>query len=185
MGVWDNILDLNGIDKLQKESPKEPGLFGDSNRVAQGMIPLCGMNVAFRAELTPAFFFLPDIWIDGWQLSRHDDIWGGYILERLMAKRGDLLRFGRPVVEHTKQTNLNRVIMLEHYMHLMAMYFYDLVDAAVDAVRPADYRDMFAAFAAEYRSRAAAGRHPAHYRRAFVELGETIQRWSDAFVDPA
>ena len=91
MGVWDHILDLNGVDKLAAEPPYDPGLRADTNLVALGNLPLCGMNTAFTAELTPAFFFLPDLWIDGWQLSRHDDIWGGYVVKKLMDRRGDLL----------------------------------------------------------------------------------------------
>jgi Reversibly glycosylated polypeptide len=181
MGVWDNVLDLNGIDKLQKEPPATPGLRGDRNYAALGMVPLCGMNTAFRAELTPAYFFLPDFWVEGWQVSRHDDIWGGYILEKLMAKRGDLVTFGRPVVEHTRQSNMNRVIMLEHYMHLMAKDFYAVVDAALEPVRPGTYTDMFAHFAGEYCAGVERAAVPAHYRQGFRDLGESMMRWANAF----
>ena len=181
MGVWDNILDMNGIDKVQKEPPAEPGLRGEQNYVALGNIPLCGMNTAFAAELTPAYFFLPDVWVDGWQISRHDDIWGGYIVKKLMDLRGDLLSYGRPVVEHTRQSNLDRVIMLEHYMHLMAREFYEIVDAAVEDVRPGGYVDMFAHFTEEYQRRAERCSAPAHYRRVFVEMGEAMHRWVGCF----
>src|SRR5437867_6822919 len=139
MGVWDNVLDLNGIDKLQREPPAEPGLRGERNYVALGMVPVCGMNTAFRAELTPAYFFLPDVFVDGWQLSRHDDIWGGYIVKKLMDRRGDLASFGRPIVEHTRQTRLERVVVLEHWMHLMSREFYALVDEAVEATEVGSY----------------------------------------------
>lgn len=181
MGVWDNVLDLNGIDKLQAEPPVHPGLRGDRNFIALGNIPVCGMNTAFAAELTPAYFFLPDIWINGWQLSRHDDIWGGYIVKQLMDKRGDLFAYGRPVVEHTRQSNMNRVIVFEHYMHLMAREFYALVDEAVDAVGVADYTTMFGHFVEEYRRGVERSSAPAHYVQGFRELGEAMQRWSDGF----
>jgi hypothetical protein len=182
MGVWDNVLDLNGIDKIQAEPPSEPGLRGDRNYVALGNIPVCGMNTAFMAELTPAYYFLPDIWIEGWQLSRHDDIWGGYILKKLMDKRGDLFSYGRPIVEHTRQSKLERVIMMEHYMHLMAREFYAIVDAAMEAVRPGDYAPMYAHFVQEYRRQAERSTAPAHYRRGYRELGEWMQRWADLFT---
>jgi hypothetical protein len=181
MGVWDNVLDMNGVDKLQSEPPAEPGLRGESNYVALGNIPVCGMNTAFHAELTPAYFFLPDFWVEGWQVSRHDDIWGGYVLKKLMDLRGDLFRYGRPVVEHTKQTNLNRVVTLEHYMHLMAREFYEIVDAAASRVTTGDYRDMFAHFSEEYRRAAERSRAPAHYRRGYLDLGAAMQRWVACF----
>lgn len=181
MGVWDNVLDLNGIDKLQAEAPLTPGLRGEQNYVALGNVPLCGMNTAFRAELTPAYFFLPDVWINGWQLSRHDDIWGGYIVKKLMDKRGDLLSYGRPVVEHTRQSNMNRVIMLEHYMHLMAREFYAIVDAAAEAVKPGSYTDMFAHLTEECRRQVERSSAPAHYKQGYRDLVEAMQRWSDSF----
>jgi len=182
MGVWDNILDLNGIDKLPKEPPHDPGLHAGRNLVAQGIIPLCGMNTAFRAELTPAYFFLPDLWIDGWQLSRHDDIWGGYVLERLMELRGDLVSFGRPIVEHTRQTTIERVVMLEHWMHLMAMGFFECVDSAVGRVRTGDYARMFADFTEEYLVEVGRSSRPLHYRNVYRELGESMVRWARVFT---
>ena len=64
MGVWDNILDLNGIDKYHTEPPYDPGLRGEQNYVALGNIPVCGMNNSFLAEITPAYYFLPDLWVE-------------------------------------------------------------------------------------------------------------------------
>lgn len=182
MGVWDNVLDLNGIDKLQSEPPYDPGLRGDQNQVALGNVPVCGMNTSFSADLTPAYFFLPDLWVNGtWQLSRHDDIWGGYILKKLLDVRGDLFRFGRPVVEHTRQSRLERVVMLEHWMHLMSCRFYDVVDEAVGRVRSGSYQEMFASFTDEYRTAASRSAVPTHYRAVFEDLGEWMARWVDCF----
>ena len=182
MGVWDRVLDLNGIDKLWKEPPSEPGLRGDENRIALGHIPVCGMNTAFAAELTPAYYFLPDCWVNGtWQLSRHDDIWGGYIVKQLMDLNGDLFSYGRPVVEHTRQTPLERVTVLEQWMHLMSMPFYDLVDEAVAELRPGGYADLYAGFVDEFERRLDKSRAPVHYRTIFGELAEWMRRWSEAF----
>jgi hypothetical protein len=181
MGVWDGVLDLNGVDKLQGGEPGDPGVAAGPNRVALGPLPLCGMNTAFAAELTPAYYFLPDVWVNGWQLSRHDDIWGGYIVKRLMELRGDLLAFGGPVVEHTKQTRLERVVVLEHWMHLMSRPFYDLVDEAVIEVRPGDYAAMYGHFVEEYHRALARCSVPAHFRGVFAELGDWMGRWARAF----
>ena len=184
--MWENVLDLNGVDKVQRDVagepvPTHPGLRGAQNYVALGNIPVCGMNTAFVRDLVPAYFFLPDLWVDGWQLSRHDDIWGGYVLKKLMDKRGDLFSYGRPIVEHTRQSNLNRVTVFEQYMHLMARQFFEIVDAAADAIRPASYADMFGAFTDAYRSGVGRSPAPAHYRTVYRELGEAMARWVECF----
>ncbi len=186
MGVWDNVLDLNGVDKVQRDVagqpvPREPGLRGERNTIALGNIPVCGMNTAFSADLVPAYFFLPDLWVDGWQLSRHDDIWGGYVLKKLMDKRGDLFSYGRPVVEHTRQSNLNRVMVFEQYMHLMARQFFEIVDAAAETVTAGGYAAMFAAFTEAYLARIDQSGAPLHYRRVYRELGEAMSRWAECF----
>jgi len=182
MGIWDQILDMNGVDKLQGGEPGDPELKSGANRIALGNIPVCGMNTSFDAAVTPAYYFLPDVWIDGWQLSRHDDIWGGYVLKKLMDCRGDLLTFGHPVVRHTKQTRLERVVVLEHWMHLLSPGFYELVDEAASNVEPGGYTEMFASFVDEYRSCVERSTRPAHYVRVYRELGVWMQRWSEAFT---
>jgi hypothetical protein len=140
------------------------------------------MNTAFDAELTPAYYFLPDIWVNGWQLSRHDDIWGGYVVKKLMDRRGDLFAFGHPVVQHTKQTRLERVVVLEQWMHLMSTGFYDIVDEACELVAPAGYTEMFANFVHEYCARVERCTLPVHYVAVYRELGEWMTRWSEAFT---
>jgi Reversibly glycosylated polypeptide len=183
MGLWNHILDLNGIDKLQAEPPYDQGVREPGNHVALGNLPVCGMNTAFEADVTPAYFFLPNVWVNGtWQLSRHDDIWGGYILKKLMDRRGDLMSFGLPVVEHTKQTALERVVVLEQWMHLMSCDFYSLVDSAVEQVRPADYLQMFGDFTERYRAEATRRSLPLHYRDVFVQLGGWMARWVRCFA---
>jgi hypothetical protein len=98
-----------------------------------------------------------------------------------MDRRGDLFAFGHPVVEHTKQTRLERVVVLEQWMHLMSMPFYDLVDEAVAAVAPGEYVDMYAHFVEEYQRRLEASTAPVHYRSIYAQLGEWMDRWSKAF----
>jgi hypothetical protein len=85
-------------------------------------------------------------------------------------------------VEHTRQSKLERVVTMEHYMHLMARDFYAIVDAAVDRVASGDYRQMFGSFVDEYLAEVGRSKAPAHYRRAFAELGEWMQRWVRCFA---
>lgn len=181
IGVWENILDLNGIDKLQREPPADPGLRGRANFIALGNIPVCGMNTAFRAELAPAYFFMPDVWINGWRISRHDDIWGGYVLKKLMDRRGDLVSYGRPVVEHTRQSPMNSVVVVEHYTHLLGSLFFELIDEAAESVTSMEYAAMFAELTMGYCA-ALRRNMPRQYRQALQEIGLAMQQWAAVFV---
>jgi hypothetical protein len=187
MGLWNRVVDLNGIDRFPPhEAPYEPGLRRVEPVVALGNIPVCGMNTSFVRDVTPAYFFLPDVRVadgspGGWQLSRHDDIWGGYILKRLMDRTGDLLSFGAPVVEHTRLTSGEKTAKIEHYMHLLARDFFPLVDEAVARVPAAGYARMFADFAEEYMVEVGRSTAPRHYREVYAELGTWMLRWAACF----
>ncbi len=183
VGVWSGILDLNGVDKLATKPPTSPGDRQHRSTVALGNLPVCGMNLAIHREVVPALFFLPDIQVNGWQMSRHDDIWGGYVAKKLMDLRGDLVSFGRPVVEHTRQTDLDRVVTFEHYVHLLSPHFYRLVDEAAARVAPADYPTMFARFCVEFGQGLRDAVLPEVYRRVFVSLLAAMRAWSACFTD--
>ncbi len=181
MGVWNNVLDINGVDKLRAQPPSCPGATGYGTRVALGNVPLCGMNNAFAAEIVPAYFFLPDVFFDGWQLSRHDDIWGGFVLKRLLDLRGDLLSFGAPTVEHTRQSPLEQVVTMEHWMHLMSMPFYEIVETAIASITPGSYKAMFGEFSETFLIAAERSRVPGHFRRVYAELGKAMCGWACCF----
>lgn len=182
MGLWDGVLDVNGIDKLEAPPPLEPVLPPGGAAIADGFFPMCGMNLAFTTDIVPALYFMPDFWVDGWRVSRHDDIWGGYILECLLEINGDLASFGAPVIEHTLQSPLEKVVVLEHYQHLLAPAFYDTVDAAAADLAPAPYSELYAAFAEAFRRLAPQARVPGHWRRGFIDLGDAMCRWAACYV---
>lgn len=187
MGLWEGIVDLNGIDRVGHDAPYHPGTHDEENRISLGNIPACGMNTAFTADLTPAYYFLPDLWVDdgspgGWQLSRHDDIWGGYILKKLMDKRGDLFSYGRPIVEHTRLTPAERTTKIEHYMHLMARQFFAAVDAAMERTGTGDYATMYASFVDAFLGEVTRSGAPTHYKQIYRALGEAMRLWAQAFA---
>ncbi len=182
MGLWDGILDMNGVDKLEAEPPTEPVLPVHGACIVDGRFPLCGMNVSFSSEITPCLYFIPDFTVGNWRVSRHDDIWGGYIVQSLLQINGDLASFGAPVIEHTQQTPLDRVVVLEHYQHLLTERFYGLVDRAVASLRPGTYPEVFAAFTTEFMGALHSCQLPGHYRRAFEEIGAAMTRWAACFA---
>jgi len=147
---------------------------------------VCGMNTSFTREMTPAYFFLPDLWVEdgspgGWHLSRHDDIWGGYVVKRLMDRKGDLMSFGGPIVEHTRLTPAEKTTKIEHYMHLLAWRFFELTDTAVERTATGDYSTMFADFTDAYLSEVGRMEAPRHFKAIYHQLGESMARWAAVF----
>ena len=80
-GLWSGVPDLDGITALAHPDWQvpEPWLH-EVKTVPQGMFPMCGMNLAWRREMTPAMYFmLMGHGTDGqhWGFDRFDDIWAG------------------------------------------------------------------------------------------------------------
>lgn len=99
MGLWENELDLYGTDRVGKtEIPEKPAC-PDLHNVS-GFVPLSGMNISFRREAIPYMLFLPNFKQNDYRFSRHDDIWGGYIFEKILHAKNKALSYGQPYVFH-------------------------------------------------------------------------------------
>ncbi len=182
MGLWRNIVDINAIDKVLNEPPKDINLNQDYAAVI-GNAAICGMNVAFIRELTPAYLFLPNFKINAWEVSRHDDIWGGYIVKKLIDKKGDLLTFGKPVVFHSRESNQQKVLRHEHYMHVLNNAFCKLVDQSLEDVTQNSYDRMFMDFANNFSDVVFKNEDniPRNYQKGFSYLSKYILWWSKLF----
>jgi hypothetical protein len=182
MGLWKNVVDINAIDKVIIRPPKQFKLKRD-HTAALGYIPLCGMNNSFLREVIPAYFFLPNFKIGNWDVSRHDDIWGGYIFQKLIEKRGDLITYGKPVVFHERESHQPRVLYYEHFMHILEPYFYELVDMAVDPIKKNDYQTMFADFAENFAKSLEMKKKslPKPYYEGFKHQSKYISLWKTFF----
>lgn len=98
MGLWTNELDLYGTDRLHTPIfAREPASLKTIN--AQ-FFPLSGMNVSFRRDAIPQMLFLPNFEYEGMRFSRHDDIWGGYIFQKICQMNNKALSYGEPFVYH-------------------------------------------------------------------------------------
>ncbi len=182
MGLWENVVDINAIDKVLEPAPKKFPLMR-SHTAVNGFIPLCGMNNSFVREIVPAYFFLPNFKLDGWEVSRHDDIWGGYILQKLIRKKGDVITYGSPTVFHERESFQPRVLHHEHYMHILEPYFYGLVDEAASSIRKGKYIDMFSDFSENFARliRKNTLHIPEKYLGGFKHQSKYITLWKKIF----
>lgn len=183
VGLWWGILDCNGIDKLQEPFfPVHPVDTG--SHVALGNFPVCGMNTSFLREVTPLYYFLPNVEINGWTLSRHDDIWGGYIANKLLNRMRIAASFGQPFVEHLKQTPLEKVVVHEHYMHILSTTFYFFVDTCIDMLTYAECITPTNAYAnfVHYFTKMVHALDNTYYKEPFKQLAKHMNGWVQAFV---
>jgi hypothetical protein len=183
MGMWLQVPDINGLDKINGDIPQSVGLKEERLAIASGTnFSLCIMNTAFLAELVPAFYQLPmNVEVCNARVDRFGDIWSGYILKRLTDIRGDLITIGKPVVTHTKAGSTIREIQVEHFGNLLESYFYPLVDEAIDGIYPNDYSEMYHQFAVNFNRSVVKAKLPKGYQMFFVPMSEKMVRWSCLF----
>ncbi len=181
LGLWNKELDLYGRDRLDNPSQQTSslGIRQYLHEVADGYVPFSGMNWAMWSEAIPAMFFLPNFeYKHGEKLfkfRRHDDIWGGYIFQRLMALRGDRMVYGLPIVSHDTIVDAEKDAAEEEGMIAFEKPFYDAVDYIFSS-KPMEwgmYFDVFQKFV-EYIEDEWKGTE-------FDPLIEAMKFWSDLF----
>jgi len=153
MGMWDNVLDLNGKDR-QKDEPKRINVVGST--IAPAPLPFSGMNFSMLREAIPGFLFLPNFKYQNNDFRRIDDVWGGYIFQSLMRKRREAVVYGQPIVFHD-----TIVVPAEDAAEEEAMYkwednFINTVDHAMNfntmvAPQFMPYFDLFSLFVNELK----------------------------------
>ncbi len=130
MGLWENELDLYGTDRVGVQSiPKMPPFV---DRISSGAkFPLSGMNVSFRNDAVPFMLFLPNFKFGEYKFSRHDDIWGGYIFQKIAQSRGFALSYGMPNVYHDTVVVPEEDAAEEVAMIKYEKEFYNMIDDAL------------------------------------------------------
>lgn len=102
MGLWCNVADVDGPAGLMPQPYFTPPT-GTRLAHPRQRYPLCGMNLFFAAELTPLLYF--PLMGDGQPYRRFDDIWAGWIFQKLAAHLGIAWSFGEPFIEHVRASD--------------------------------------------------------------------------------
>lgn len=189
MGLWDRTLDTHAIDKQLLDAYRQeyPHLTLDRPLVRIGTpasatrVPMSSMNFGFVRDLLPAMYQIPmrRRFTGEYPLWRYDDIWAGYIAQTLIARRGEAMTVGGPIVEHQKVVDLERETAGEHYGILMSPWVYGVLDEAASHLSAASYEEMVADLA----DRVIAvcdrfARLPALYAMYLKDLAAMLRRWA-------
>lgn len=147
LGLWSGILDVNAVDKIPLDSwSVEQATFRVPNAVLprDSLACLCSMNMQFRRSAVPAIYQLPmhvEV-MPGLVIDRYGDIWGGFILQLLAARRGDSISFGGPTIRHLKEGGFARNLWQEHAAHLVNDEFVAVLRDATEQIQPGSYLEM-------------------------------------------
>ncbi len=108
-GLWYNTPDFDGLTQLK--ASKATGLmdFGIEQVIPRySYFPMCGMNVAWKPEATPALYFLlMGKQKDGtpWSMERFGDIWAGIFMKKISDHLGHSISSGDPIIWHDRASD--------------------------------------------------------------------------------
>lgn len=101
-GLWRGVLDLDAPTQLAGNVKEE--LYTEKIIPKGTYFPMCGMNLAFRREVTPLMYFL--LMGKDYQYDRFGDIWCGVIAKKICDHLGFAIHSGYPLVEHQRASNV-------------------------------------------------------------------------------
>ena len=102
-GLWSNVPDLDGIDMLKNPDLRFRESYGSKVIPKNNYYSMCGMNLAWRSEITPLMYF--GLFGPSWGFDQFDDIWAGIFSKKVLDHLNYGVTSGYPSVEHRKQSN--------------------------------------------------------------------------------
>jgi hypothetical protein len=173
IGLWENELDVNGLDRVHNGKPPKDPMIGKTE-IAHSFIPLCGMNFAMWAYAVPAFLFLPNFDDGDLKFRRYDDIWGGYIFQKLIQKNKDTITFGSPIVFHDTIVDAEADAELEKDGISLEELFYKTIDVCCEEIgEQQKYEMLFKRFSDRAKE--------VMEGSVFEALSPSIKMWVDLF----
>lgn len=140
MGLWQGYPDVDAIAQLKnpdcdKEFKIVIGRINTPGLVYPGVyFPCCGMNVAFRREVAPYYYFpkLPE------GFKRWDDIWAGIIFKRIADCLGWAVTCGWPLLKHERASDPMNNLRQEFLGYGANEHLWEIVDQVKRVCGPAE-----------------------------------------------
>ncbi|MCR9243869.1 MAG: hypothetical protein NXI31_02475 [bacterium] len=172
-GLWEHVIDYDAVTQLQQlrnPTAVEPV---DQTIPRGHYYPMCGMNLAWRPEITPALYFLlmgRDHGVD-----RFGDIWAGLLSKRICDHLGYAINSGSPTVHHARASNVWSNLRKEAPGMERNETMWRLVDETLlTGTTVVDcYRQLAAAIEREGRTKDDG---------YLVKLADAMQRWARRFA---
>ena len=105
MGLWTNVGDWDGVQSLSDDKLSSYFTPPVGNFLAhpRHRYPFCGMNIFFKCSVVPAMYF--PLMGKGYLFRRMDDIWCGWIFQKVFEHLGLYWSIGNPWIEHKRASN--------------------------------------------------------------------------------
>ena len=177
-GLWRGIPDYDAVTQLAQQRTPTACRARQQTVPVGRYFPLCGMNVAFRPELTPALYFLLMGRSHG--VDRFGDIWTGVFAKRICDHLGHAVRSGEPEIVHARASNVWTNLRKEAAGLERNETLWQIVDGAVltETTVAGCYRQLADEIAAAPDRDD--GLPPGYLRR----LGQAMALWCDLFAGP-
>lgn len=101
-GLWSNVPDLDGATMLHYPDLRFKPFDSVQTIPRYNFFPMCGMNLAWTVDLTPAMYF--GLFGPEYGFDQYDDIWAGVLVKKVLDFLGKGVVSGAPSVEHRKQS---------------------------------------------------------------------------------
>jgi len=131
-GLWYNVPDLDGKTQLSMERVSGLNNYAINQIIPKNKYyPMCGMNLAWKPEATPALFFLLMGQNENnkyWGFDRFGDIWSGIIFKKIADHLGYNISSGNPIIWHDRASNANVNFEKEKSGLRINEYFWQMID---------------------------------------------------------
>jgi hypothetical protein len=97
-GFWLDDPDIDALTRMERQPVVrgfKPGWAGNIALEPGTWSPFNSQNTALMRDVLPAYFLSPNV-------GRYDDIWAGYIVNRIAGHLGDSISFGAPLVRQQR-----------------------------------------------------------------------------------
>ncbi len=170
MGLWEGVPDFDAVHMLA--DCIGPLRLTETRVMPRGQyFPFCGMNFAFKREVTPMCLFA--LMGQGSPFSRFDDIWFGVICKKICDHLNYFITCGKPYIYHSKASDAFNNLIKEAPGIKFNENFWQLIDdivltrtTSVDCMK--EIGDALEKQDEEY----------------LKKFGKAIQIWSNLFATP-
>lgn len=104
VGLWEGVPDLDSIQSIATAPIYDFKPLEYTRILARNQyVPICGMNLAFKREITPACYF-PLMGTNS-PFGRFDDIWCGVLVKKICDHLNFSISCGMPFIEHKRHSD--------------------------------------------------------------------------------